>query len=98
MRKRIEIEVDIDEYKLLRLLAKELHMEFALSDSHTYYLRQTAWEEPQVWVEGKNGTSDRVVDDRAELFVALRNLAKAMCPNCEFRSESTIYDIEELIL
>lgn len=97
MRKRIEIEVDIDEYKLLRLLAKELHMEFALSDN-TYYLRQTAWEDPQVWEVGKNGTSDRVVDDRAELFVALRNLAKAMCPNCEFRSESTIYDIEELVL
>lgn len=97
MRKRIEIEVDIDEYKLLRLLAKELHMEFALSDN-TYYLRQTAWEEPQVWEAGKNGSSDRVVDDRAELFVALRNLANAMCPNCEFRSESTIYDIEELIL
>lgn len=97
MRKRIEIEVDMDEYELLRLLAKELHMEFALSDN-TFYLRQTAWEDPQVWVVGKNGASDRAVDDRAELFVALRNLANAMCPNCEFRSESTIYDIEELII
>lgn len=63
-----------------------------------YYIRQTAWEEPQVWQVSKGGASDRVVDDRAELFVALRNLAKAMCPNCEFRSESTIYDIEELVL
>lgn len=97
MRKRIEIEVDIDEYKLLRLLAQELHMEFALSDN-TYYLRQAAWEEPQVWEVGKNGTTDRAVDDRAELFVALRNLANALSPNAEFRSESTIYNIEELVL
>lgn len=97
MKKRIEIEVDIDEYKLLRLLAKDLHMEFALSDN-TYYIRQNLFCEPEVCEKGKNGSSDRVVDDRAELFVALRNLANAMCPNCEFRSESTIYNIEELIL
>ena len=37
MKKRIEFDVDIDEFDLLRGLAKELHMEFALDDN-TYYI------------------------------------------------------------
>ena len=97
MKKRIEFDVDIDEFDLLRVLAKELHMEFALDDN-TYYIKKAEWGEPEVWVEGKNGSNDECVDDRAELFVALRNLANAMCPNCEFRSERTIYNIENLCI
>lgn len=91
------IEIDIDEWELLNLLAEELNMKLALSDNE-FYIKKDEWDEPKVWIVGKGGSSDECVDDRAELFVALRNLANAMCPNCEFRSESTIYDIEELCI
>lgn len=97
MKKRIEFNVDIGEFDLLRVLAKERHMEFALDDN-TYCIKKDEWGEPEVWMEGKNGSNDEYIDDRAELFVALRNLANAMCPNCEFRSERTIYDIEHLCI
>lgn len=74
----------------LEMLCKTLHMDFAFTDDDSFYIK----EDPMtgglaVWRD------EKVYDDRADLFIAIRNLMVCMIPNLSFRSDDYIFDISE---
>jgi hypothetical protein len=75
---KVPFEFDLDWYGAFDILLKELHMEWINNDDD---------------FEIKNGkvyANGKVVDDRADLFAALRNVQNAQIPNLEFRSDPYI--------
>ena len=71
---KVQYEFDLDWYGAFYILLKELDMEWIYNNDD---------------FEIKNGkvyANGKVVDDRADLFAALRNVQNAMIPNLEFRS------------
>ena len=76
---KISIEFDMDLYQAFKALCEVLHM-----DKLVYEEGKVEIKKGMVYVNGK------AVDDRPDLFAALRNVANAYIPNCEFRSDSYI--------
>ena len=79
----VSVDFEVDESKALYILCKVLHMENLITS-----------EDDLVIHDGKvcrrlNGEY-KVVDDRADLFAALRNVANCLFPGCEFRSANYI--------
>ena len=75
---KVQIEYDMNWQNAFDLLLQILHM---------------TWIDKDVEFEIKNGkvyANGKVVDDRADLFAALRNVQNAMIPNLEFRSDPYI--------
>lgn len=75
---KVPYEFDLDWYGAFDILLKELDMEWINNDDN---------------FEIKNGkvyANGKVVDDRADLFAALRNVQNAQIPNLEFRSDPYI--------
>lgn len=75
---KVQIEYDIDWQRAFDLLLDTLHMRWINKDAD---------------FEIKNGkvyANGKVVDDRADLFAALRNVQNAQIPNLEFRSDPYI--------
>lgn len=83
-----EIEIDIEPEEAFRILCKSLDMEIAFDDETEYFVYKNCEEENAVFTS-KNGC-DYCVDDRGDLFVALRNLAVQLFPNVGFRSDDYI--------
>ena len=82
------IEIDIDSKELLRLLCEELDIDNVVYSDRPMRIKGGIVQEQQRngrWVD---------VDDRPYLFVSLRNVVKAIYPNCEFRSDDYITDYE----
>ena len=84
-------QIDIDSYEAFRLLCKTLCMEYILDEDRNFYINKNEYNENEVW-EMINGQNDEYIDDRADLFIALRNVAVNMFPNVYFRSEDYIYN------
>lgn len=82
------IQADIDEIESFRILCKTLHMDFVLDEDTDYFVREGERGENGVYV--KNG-HDIKIDDRGDLFVALRNVAVNIMPNIGFRNADYIY-------
>ena len=76
---KISIEFDMDFYQAFKALCEVLHM-----DKLVYEEGKVEIKKGMVYVNGK------AVDYRPDLFAALRNVANAYIPNCEFRSDSYI--------
>ncbi len=75
----------------LEMLCKTLNMEFAFTDDDSFYIKENPRTgELAVWY------GDRVYDDRAELFVAIRNLMVCIIPNLSFRRDNYIFDTSEI--
>ena len=75
---KVQIEYDMNWQNAFDLLLQILHM---------------TWIDKDAKFEIKNGkvySNGKVVDDRADLFAALRNVQNAMIPNLEFRSDKYI--------
>lgn len=81
------VKLNIDKWQLFEMLCRELDMDFVLDTETKYYIRNG-----QVCVM-ENGV-EHVYDDRANLFVSLRNLLVHMSVNSECRSEKHIFNYE----
>ncbi len=80
-----EQKIDIDYAEAFRILCRTVFMPFVLEDDDSYYVS----DDGCVWktVDGK----DTEIDDRGELFIALRNVVVNLFPNVSFRSAPYIY-------
>lgn len=69
----------------LEMLCKTLHMDFAFTDDDSFYIKEDPMTgELAVWY------GDKIYDDRAELFIAIRNMMVCIIPNLSFRSDNYI--------
>jgi len=84
-----EQKMDIDCTEAFRILCKTVSMPFVLEDDDSYYVS----DDGSVW-KTINGRGVKI-DDRGELFIALRNVAVNLFPNTLFRNAPYIYSIEE---
>lgn len=89
----------IDDDEAFRILCKTLGMDFIFDDDCDYYLKvfgedreeyDPYYDQPCVCYMDEDG-SERVADDRGNLFAALCTVAVNMYPNVEFRSAPYIY-------
>ena len=83
-------QIDIDSHEAFRILCKTLHMNIVLDEDANFFVRKDCYGDNCVYVT-RNG-HDECVDDRGDLFVALRNVAVNMFPNLSFRSDDYIYN------
>ena len=82
------LSIDVDPLKAFEILCKELSMSFVLNEEIDYFVK-----DGKVWYNEYG--YDEVVDDRADLFIALRNVAVNFIPNLLFRNADYIYKSEE---
>lgn len=84
-----KVNIDISEIEALRILCKVLDMDFLLDEDRDFYVNESS----EVWetVSGR----DKHIDDRGDLFIALRNVAVNIVPNVAFRNAPYIYSREE---
>ena len=81
--------IDIESSEAFRILCKTLHMNIVLDEETDYFIKKNLYDENCVYVT-RNGHNE-CVDERGDLFVALRNVAVNMFPNALFRSANYIY-------
>lgn len=79
-------EINMDELTAYRILCKILGMDFVLDEDRDFYVSDNG----HVW-ETVNG-HDTEIDERGDLFIALRNVAANIFPNTLFRSADYIYE------
>lgn len=85
------IQADIDEIEAFRILCKTLHMDFVLDEDTNYFVGKKEYGENAVYEIGITDEDEGYVDDRGDLFVALRNVAVNIVPNVGFRNADYIY-------
>lgn len=81
--------IDINTGESFELLCKVLNMNFVLDEDTKYFIKKNEYDENAVYVLD-NG-KEKCIDDRGDLFVALRNVAVNIFPNTAFRSDDYIY-------
>lgn len=84
-----EIEIDIEPEEAFRVLCKSLDMGIVLDDTD-YFVYKTPDGENAVYTT-INGR-DHCVDERGDLFVALRNVAVNIFMNTSFRGDDYIME------
>ena len=84
----VKSKIDIDEIGAFKLLCKTLHMDFVLDEDTDYFVKKDENGENGVYITDGH---DIKIDDRGDLFVALRNVAVNIVPNVLFRSSDDIY-------
>lgn len=84
----VKTKIDIDEIGALKLLCKTLYMDFVLDENTDYFVKEDENGENGVYVTDGH---DIKIDDRGDLFVALRNVVVNIVPNVLFRSADYIY-------
>lgn len=82
-------QIDIDEIEAFKILCKTLHMDFVLDEDTDYFVREGECGENGVYITDGH---DIKIDDRGDLFVALRNVAVNIVPNVGFRNADYIYN------
>ena len=80
--------IDIDELGAFKILCRSLNMSFVLNEDIDYFIK-----DGKLWYKERG--YDEIVDDRADLFIALRNVAVNIIPNLWFRSADYIYSSVE---
>lgn len=88
----VNVPFEIDDIKAFHILCEVLHIKDVVLSEEQLYIHKG-----KVCRKDKNSKFE-VVDDRADLFAALRNVACAHWPNVEFRSDPYItnyHDDEE---
>lgn len=86
------ITFDLEPKQVLEMFCKTLYMDFAFTDDDSFYIKENPRTgDLAVWY------GDRVYDDRAALFVAIRNLMVCIIPDLSFRRADYIFDISEHI-
>lgn len=96
---RAKMTIDITSDEAFHILCKTLGMEFLLDDKNDYYLKvfdedledyDPYYDQPCVCYRDEDST-DKVIDNRGNVFAALCTLAVNMYPNLSFRGEPWIY-------
>lgn len=83
------LNIDIESGEAFRILCKTLDMEFVLDEDTEFFIEKDS--------DGNNCVYQMYmgcgveVDERGDLFVALRNVAVQIFPNLLFRNEPYIY-------
>ena len=80
--------IDINAEEAFRILCKTLYMDFVMYEDSNLHVN----DDGEVWLT-ENGHNTKI-DDRGDLFIALRNVAVNMFPNLMFRNASYIYNNE----
>lgn len=80
----VNVPFELDDIKAFYILCEVLHIKDLVLSEEKLYIH-----EGNVCRKDKNGKFE-VVDERADLFAALRNVACAHWPNVEFRSDPYI--------
>lgn len=83
-------QIDINEAEAFKILCKTLNMDFILDEVAEMFVKKDECGENSVYFM-ENG-HERKLDDRADLFIALRNVAVNMFPNLSFRNADYIYN------
>lgn len=83
--------IDLKPEEAFRLLCETLNMDYVLDEDREFYVNRKEFGENEVW-ECIPGRCDENIDDRGDLFVALRNVAVNMFPNVYFRNADYIYN------
>lgn len=83
-------QIDIDEAEAFRILCKTLNMEFVFEEDVEMFVKEDECGDSGVYFI-TNGKEQKL-DDRGDLFVALRNVAVNMFPNLGFRNADYIYN------
>lgn len=88
---RQTVEADIDEKDAFRILCKSLDMEELIFNEKYDDAYVTTYEsgDNEIWANCDG--HDKVIDDRGDLFIALRNLACCLYPNLPWRGADYIY-------
>lgn len=81
---KVSVPFELDEIQALRLFVRVLDMENLTCGEEQLYIHGG-----KVCRKDENGEYE-AVDDRADLFAALRNVINALVPNCDFRSDPYI--------
>lgn len=76
------------------MLCDSLDMSFVCDEDTDYFIKKNEYGENAVYYI--NDGHDELMDDRGDLFVALRNVAVNMFPNVLYRSAEYIYKNGEL--
>ena len=84
------VKVDINSSEALNILCKTLDMDFALDEEKEYFVAKNEYGENAVFIN-EDG-HDKCIDDRGDLFIALRNVIVNMYPNVYFRNDNYIYN------
>lgn len=87
---KTKMTIEVTSPEALRILCKTLDMGFIFDDDRRYYPRRVDEETCYVCYKDNNG-SERVMDERGDLFVALCNVCVNMFPNTDIRGEDFIY-------
>ncbi len=80
--------IEISSTKAFTLLCKKLHMDSVLNEDGLYEVRpeyKYPAEGNKLWKDGE------IIDERGDLFIALRNVAVQLYPNLLFRNADYIY-------
>lgn len=85
----VSVDFEIDASKAFRILCDVLHMTSTVGSEDHLVIHNG-----KVCKKLPNGEY-KVVDDRADLFAALRNVANCLFPGCEFRSDPYITDYSD---
>lgn len=77
------------EIDIFKELCYSLEMDFVLDEDRPFEVKKGLDDQRHVYLN--EGGYDKRYDDRGDLFVALRNVAVNIVPNCTFRSADYIY-------
>lgn len=83
-------QIDIDEAEAFRILCQILNMSFVLDEDVELFVKKDECGDNEVYFIAND--KEQKLDDRGDLFVALRNVAVNMFPNLSFRSADYIYN------
>lgn len=85
---KASIDIDIDTTEAFELLLKTLHMEWIMNDINSISIQKDSDDVNKIF----RVYDGRLIDERGDLFIALRNVAVNLFPNLEFRNEPYIYN------
>lgn len=85
---KINYTLEIDELTAFKTLCHVLDMDFVLDEETNYYCYGGN-------VYEQHGYHDEKVDDRADLFIALRNIAVNIIPNLSFKDADYIHRLDK---
>ena len=81
--------IDIEPKEAFRILCKTLEMDFVLDEDTNYFVVKDNFGDSEVCCT-RDG-HDETIDDRGDLFIALRNVAEELFPNIGFRGMTYEY-------
>lgn len=81
-----KLNIEATPSEAFQLLLQSLDMEWCMEDRKYFTVPDSEWDNELRVKEVVNG-HDEAVDDRGELFHALRKLATLIYPNLSFRNE-----------